>query len=172
MTQIWSTYIRSLPWRSGCQAAHPGGGGAGIPEKKNFLCAPRLGVWHLHRASPLGGHRHTHFTDVETEAQPVTQLIQSHALSKGELGLLFRAIHMEAYGSSQALGIKSELQLQAYTTTTAMLDPNHIYNLHHSSWQHLIFNPLSGARDQTCNLMDTCWVLNPLSHSGNSGVRF
>ena len=28
--------------------------------------------------------------------------------------------------------------------------------------------PLSEARDQTCILMDTSWVLNPLSHNGNS----
>ena len=37
-----------------------------------------------------------------------------------------------AYGSSWP-GIKLKLQLQAYTTATAMPDPSHIYNLHHSS---------------------------------------
>ena len=30
------------------------------------------------------------------------------------------------------------------------------------------FNSLSEARDQTCVLVDTSWVLNPLSHSGNT----
>ena len=30
------------------------------------------------------------------------------------------------------LGIESELQLLAYTTATAMPDPNHVYDLHHS----------------------------------------
>ena len=33
-----------------------------------------------------------------------------------------------------------------------MLDPSHIYDLHHSSWKHQIPKPLSEARDQT-------WVL-------------
>ena len=51
------------------------------------------------------------------------------------------------------LGVKSELQLSAYTTATAMQDPSHIYDLHHSSRQRQILNPLSEARDQTCNLM-------------------
>ena len=51
------------------------------------------------------------------------------------------------------LGVESELQLPAYTTGTAMPDPSHIYNLHHSSRQRQILNPLSEARDRTCNLM-------------------
>ena len=45
------------------------------------------------------------------------------------------------------LEVKSELQLPAYTTTTATPDPSHICDLHHSSWQHQILNPLSKARD-------------------------
>ena len=53
------------------------------------------------------------------------------------------------------LGIKSELQLPAYTTGKAMWDPSYICDLHHSSWQRQIFDPLSKARDQTCVLMDT-----------------
>ena len=32
--------------------------------------------------------------------------------------------------------------------------------------QHGILNPLNEARDQTCILMDTSQVLNPLSHHG------
>ena len=37
--------------------------------------------------------------------------------------------------------------------TTATWDPSHIYDLHHSSWQRRILNPLNQARDQTRNLM-------------------
>ena len=58
------------------------------------------------------------------------------------------------------LGVKSELQLPVYTTdtATAMRDPSHICDLHHSSCQHQILNPLSEARDQTQMLLDTSWV--------------
>ena len=51
------------------------------------------------------------------------------------------------------LGVESELQLLAYIIAMATQDPSHICNLHHSSWQHGILNPLSEARDQTRNLM-------------------
>ena len=51
------------------------------------------------------------------------------------------------------LGVKSELQLLAYATATAMQNPSHICNLNHSSWQYHILNPLSRARDQTWVLM-------------------
>ena len=56
------------------------------------------------------------------------------------------------------LGVELELQLQAYTTATATWDPSHVCDLHHSSRQHWILNPLSEARDQTCILMDTSQV--------------
>ena len=57
------------------------------------------------------------------------------------------------------LGVKSELQLLAYTTATARPDLSHICKLHHSSQQCWILNPLSMARDQTHILVDTGWVL-------------
>ena len=53
------------------------------------------------------------------------------------------------------LGVELELQLLAYATASTTLDPSHIFNLHHSSWQHQILNQLSRARDRTCILMDT-----------------
>ena len=45
-----------------------------------------------------------------------------------------------------------------------------VYNLHHSSWQHQILNPLSRARDGTQILTDTMSVLKPLSHHRNAQV--
>ena len=49
---------------------------------------------------------------------------------------------------------ESELQLPAYTTaTTATPDPSLVCNVHHSSRQRQILNPLSEARDRTPNLM-------------------
>ena len=72
--------------------------------------------------------------------------------------------HMEV----SRLGAGLELQLKAYATATAMPDPSLICNFHHSSQKCQILNPLSEARDRTCILMDTSWVLNLLSHNGNS----
>ena len=46
----------------------------------------------------------------------------------------------------------------AYTTATATSDPSCVCNLHHSSWQRWILNPLIEARDarnRTSVLMDT-----------------
>ena len=54
------------------------------------------------------------------------------------------------------LGVKSELQLLAYAT--AMWDLSHTCDLHYSSQQHLIPNPLNEARDKTCIFMDTSWM--------------
>ena len=54
---------------------------------------------------------------------------------------LFRAAPA-AYGNSQARGwIKASAA-----------------NLHHSSWQRQVLNPMREARDWTCDLMDTNWV--------------
>ena len=51
------------------------------------------------------------------------------------------------------LGVESELQLLAYTTAIATQDPSRVCDLHHSSWQHQILNPMSEARDLARNLM-------------------
>ena len=62
---------------------------------------------------------------------------------------------LTAYGCSQARGRIGAL---ACTTDTAMPDPNLICDLHHSSWQCWILNPLSKARDQTFVLKDTSHI--------------
>ena len=72
-----------------------------------------------------------------------------------------------AYGSSQARG---GVLLLAYTTGTTMPDQSSVCSLHHSLWQHRILNPLKEPRGQTHILMDRSWVLNLLSHNGNSEV--
>ena len=72
--------------------------------------------------------------------------------------------HMEV----PRLGVELELQLTAHATATATPDLSHICNLHCSSWQCQLLNPLSKGRDQIRILMDTSQVLNPPSHSGNS----
>ena len=62
--------------------------------------------------------------------------------------------HMEV----PRLGVQSELQPLAYVTAAAMRDPRYICDLHYSSWQRRILNPLSEARDHTCVLMDASRV--------------
>ena len=57
-----------------------------------------------------------------------------------------------AYGGFR-LGVESELQPPAYARATAMWAPSLICNLHYSSQQSQILNPLSKARDQAHNLM-------------------
>ena len=51
--------------------------------------------------------------------------------------------HMEV----PRLGVELELQLLHYVTATAMLDLSHIWDLHHSSWQCGILDPLNKAGD-------------------------
>ena len=62
--------------------------------------------------------------------------------------------HMEV----PRLGFLSELQLPAYATATSTQDPSWVCDLHHSSRQRRILNPLSEARDRTPNLMYTSWI--------------
>ena len=62
--------------------------------------------------------------------------------------------HMEVL----RLGFKLELQLPAYTTATGTPDPIHVCDLHHSSRQRWMLNPLSEAKDQTHNLMVPSWI--------------
>ena len=63
--------------------------------------------------------------------------------------------HMEA----PRLGVQSELQLPAYSTATATQDLSRVCDLHNSSWQRWILNPLSEVRGRTHVLMDPIWVL-------------
>ena len=53
------------------------------------------------------------------------------------------------------LGVESKLQLLVYTTATATLDRSRVCDLHHSSWQHRILNPLSEARREATS----SWIL-------------
>ena len=70
----------------------------------------------------------------------------------GFLGLHLN--HMEVSRLEEEL----ELQLLAYITATATPDLSRICDLHCSSWQRWILNPLSEAMDQTHLLKDTSWA--------------
>ena len=82
--------------------------------------------------------------------------------------LVFLGLHPKKRMEVPRLGVKSELQLLAYTPARAILDLNHVCDLPRSVWQCRILNLPSKARDRTCFLMDTSWILNPLSYDGNS----
>ena len=56
------------------------------------------------------------------------------------------------------VGVELELRLLAYVTATVTQDLNHVCDLHHSSWQSQILNPLSKARDRIRNLMVPSWI--------------
>ena len=66
---------------------------------------------------------------------------------------LFRAAPM-AYGSSQVRGHIGAIAADLYHNH-GMPDPSHVCNLHHSSQQCWILDPLIEARDRICVLMDT-----------------
>ena len=53
---------------------------------------------------------------------------------------------------------KSELLLLAYTRITATPGLSRICELHHSSLQCWILNPLNKARDWACNLTVPSWI--------------
>ena len=52
------------------------------------------------------------------------------------------------------LEVEAELQLPAYITAIATLDPSHICDLHGSVRHRGILNPLIEVRDPTCILVD------------------
>ena len=81
--------------------------------------------------------------------------IHSHLL-RFFLFFLFRAVLM-ANGGSQARGLIGATAA-GYATVTATPDPSHVCDLHSSSWQCQILNPLNKARDQTCNLLVPGWI--------------
>ena len=58
--------------------------------------------------------------------------------------ICFLGLHLQ-HMEVPRLGVQSELQLPAYTTATAMPDLSLVCDLHHSSWQCWILNPLSKA---------------------------
>ena len=58
------------------------------------------------------------------------------------------------------LGVQLELLPPAYARATAMPDPSLVCNLHHSSRQRQILNPLNEAGDRTRNLMLPSWIVS------------
>ena len=70
------------------------------------------------------------------------------------------------------LGVESELLLLAYAPATATQDPSPFCDLHHSSQQRWILNPLSEAKDQTRNLMVLSWIPFHCATTGTPRTHF
>ena len=70
------------------------------------------------------------------------------------------------------LGVQMELQLLAYTRAKATQYPSRICNLHHSSQQRQIRNPLGEARDRTQNLMAPSQIHFWCATMGTPNVKF
>ena len=76
--------------------------------------------------------------------------------------------HMEV----PRLGVQSEPQSLAYARATATWDLSHVCNLHHSSQQRQIPDPLIEARDWICVFLDAsqiyyCWATTGTPESVN-----
>ena len=85
-----------------------------------------------------------------TNISPVSIFLYNSIFIKG-----LQRWHMEV---PRQIGVKLELQLSSYIIAAAMPDPSIFCNLHWGSWQCPILNPMSGARDGTCVLMDTSCI--------------
>ena len=124
-----------------------------------------MGVWVTYSGlgslgKELSGVCPSDVGDVVSKRGSLTALLTTHGLVNRDFFFFFFwlfSVAPEAYGGSQD-GVKWELQLLAYTTATATPDPSCFCNLHHSSPQHEILNPLSEARDWTCNPMLPSWI--------------
>jgi len=110
------------------------------------------GMW------PLCCHRHL---ELSVKVFPSRSL----TISWDELPIFYLAFFFlllkatpEAYRGSQArrqIRAAAGATAKATVTATATWNPSRVCNLHHSSWQCQILNPLSKAGDQTC----TSWIL-------------
>ena len=73
------------------------------------------------------------------------------------LSFIFLGLHLR-HMKVPRLVVKLELPLLAYTTATAPPDRSRVCDLHHTSRQHQIPNPLIEVRDWTHIFMDTSWI--------------
>ena len=72
-----------------------------------------------------------------------------------------------AHGGSQARGLIGALATGLHHSHSHM-GSSRVCDLHHSSRQRRILNPLSKGRDRTRNLMVPSQIRQPLRHDGNS----
>ena len=93
-----------------------------------FFFGPYL--WHMQISGPG-------ITSKQRQSLSFTCCITVETPTDISFFFFFLRAALMAYGSSQD-GVESKLQLLAYTTATAMPDPNHVCDSHHSSQKHWI----------------------------------
>ena len=132
-----------------------------VPAERN---SPRQEINDLSLPCPLGPEpcgrtavlRKHSFGDALSSAQRISQPIGAPVnLPFPPMHFFYCYYYFLQHMEILRLGVKLELQLLAYTTATARLDPSIVGNLLHSSQQCQFPDPLSEAGDQTHILMDT-----------------
>ena len=96
---------------------------------------------------------------------PCNTLSNSTLFSFFSLSFVFLGRHPQHTEVSRP-GVQLEPQLLVYATDTATWDPSHVCDLHHSSRQRQVLNPLSKARDRTHNLMVPSQICFPCATTG------
>ena len=69
------------------------------------------------------------------------------------LSFVLLGLHLQHTEVPQARDLIGAVAAEAIVTAIATSDPSQVCDLHHSSWQPQILNPLSEARDRTRNLI-------------------
>ena len=77
-----------------------------------------------------------------------------------------------AYRGSQARWSNQSCSCWPTPPATATPDLSHVCNLHHSSWQCWVLNPLSKAGDRTLNLMVPSWIRFRCATTGTPTLNF
>ena len=175
-TQIWSSRVPSLSFYPPLENSSGDAFSANQAELKDG------GYQLLFVGSMyLGGHRHcsrdagrtprkrkkVRKWDIDYTYFIIHIIHYTHTHTHTHTHNFFLGSHLQ-HMKAPRLGVELELQLLAYPADATMPDQSCICDQHCSLGQRQILNPLSKARDQTYFLMDTSWILNPLSHNRNS----
>ena len=100
-----------------------------------------------------------------------SKVLITHRIWRSPIFFFLLRLHLQ-HMEIPIQAVEFELQLLAYTTSTAMPDPSHVFDLHHSSWQCWILNPLNKSRDRTCICMHTSWVYYHWATKGNLKIPY
>ena len=111
---------------------------------------------HLSSRLPLGSIRHIYLTLYITSVSIFRHKAGMNAFVQVSFFFFLSFVFFRAasgkYGGSQARGLIEATAAGLHHSHTTP-DLSRVCDLHHSSWQRQVLNPLSEARDQTHNLV-------------------